>query len=84
MTLLYYSQAVSVDQLYTTQAEFDKAAATMEGNAAFIAMSGPARALDTIGGQVDLAVDGVRRRRGRADEHVPGRPAHPRRGGEWP
>ena len=52
VTLLYYSQAVSVDQLYTTQAEFDKAAASMEGNAAFIAMSGPARALNTIGGQV--------------------------------
>ena len=50
--LLYYTQAVSVDQLYTTQAEFDRAAASMKGNAAFIAMSGPARALNTIGGQV--------------------------------
>jgi ABC-2 type transport system permease protein len=51
-TLLYYSQAVSVDALYPTQAEFDRAAASMEGNAAFIAMAGPARALDTVGGQV--------------------------------
>jgi ABC-2 type transport system permease protein len=51
-TLLYYSQAVSVDDLYTTQAEFDRAAAAMEGNAAFVAMAGPARALNTIGGQV--------------------------------
>ncbi len=50
--LLYYSQAVSVDGLYKTQAEFDKAAASMEGNAAFIAMAGPARALNTTGGQV--------------------------------
>jgi ABC-2 type transport system permease protein len=50
--LLYYSQAVSTDGLYTTQAELDKAAAGMEGNAAFIAMAGPARALDTLGGQV--------------------------------
>ena len=50
--LLYCSQAVSVDGLYATQAEFDKAAASMEGNAAFIAMAGPARALNTIGGQV--------------------------------
>ena len=50
--MLYYSQAVSVKGLYTTQAEFDKAAASMEGNTAFIAMAGPARALDTIGGQV--------------------------------
>jgi ABC-2 type transport system permease protein len=52
VTLLYYSQAVSVDDLYRTQAEFDRAAAAMEQNAAFIAISGPARALDTIGGQV--------------------------------
>lgn len=50
--LLYWSQAYSVDGLYTSQAEFDKAAATMEGNLAFIAMIGPARALNTIGGQV--------------------------------
>ena len=52
VVLLYYSQAVSVKGLYTTQAEFDKAAASMEGNTAFIAMAGPARALNTIGGQV--------------------------------
>jgi ABC-2 type transport system permease protein len=52
VTFLYYSQAVSVDELYASQAEFDKAAASMEGNAAFIAMAGPARALNTIGGQV--------------------------------
>lgn len=50
--LLYYSQAVSTDGLYETQADLDKAAAGMEDNAAFIAMSGPARALDTLGGQV--------------------------------
>ena len=50
--LLYVSQAVSIDVLYSTQAEFDKAAAAMEKNAAFIAMAGPARALNTIGGQV--------------------------------
>lgn len=50
--LLYYSQAVSADGLYSTQAELDKAAAGMEDNAAFIAMAGPARALNTIGGQV--------------------------------
>ena len=52
LTVLYWSQAISVDGLYTTQAEFDRAAASMEGNAAFIAMAGPARALNTIGGQV--------------------------------
>lgn len=50
--LLYVSQAWSVDGLYTTQAELDRAAAGMEGNAALIAMAGPARALDTTGGQV--------------------------------
>jgi ABC-2 type transport system permease protein len=51
-TVLYYSQAVSVDSIYRTQAELDRAAALMEGNAAFVAMAGPARALNTIGGQV--------------------------------
>lgn len=51
-TLLYWSQAISVDQLYVTQDDFDKAAASMASNAAFIAMAGPARALNTIGGQV--------------------------------
>jgi ABC-2 type transport system permease protein len=50
--LLYYSQAVSTDGLYKTQAELDKAAAGMADNAAFIAMAGPARALNTLGGQV--------------------------------
>lgn len=52
VAFLYYSQAVSVDGLYTTQEEFDRAAAAMEGNAAFIALTGPARALNTTGGQV--------------------------------
>jgi ABC-2 type transport system permease protein len=50
--LLYWSQAVSVDGLYDSQADFDRAAASMEGNAGFIAMTGPARALNTVGGQV--------------------------------
>jgi ABC-2 type transport system permease protein len=50
--LLYYSQAVSTEGLYATQADLDKAAASMGGNAAFIAMLGPDRALDTLGGQV--------------------------------
>jgi len=50
--LLYWSQAVSTDGLYPTQADLDKAAAGMADNAAFIAMAGPARALDTLGGQV--------------------------------
>lgn len=50
--LLYWSQAISVDRLYTDQAEFDRAAASMASNAGFVAMAGPARALNTIGGQV--------------------------------
>lgn len=49
---LYYSQAVSTKGLYATQADLDKAAASIGGNAAFIAMLGPDRALDTLGGQV--------------------------------
>ena len=52
VTLLYWSQAVSVAGLYTSQAELDRAAASMQGNAALVAMAGPARALNTIGGQV--------------------------------
>ncbi len=52
VALLYVSQAWSVDGLYTTQAEFDRAAASMAGNAALVAMAGPARALNTTGGQV--------------------------------
>lgn len=52
VAVLYWSQAISVDGLYTTQAEFDRAAASMESNAGFIAMTGPARALNTVGGQV--------------------------------
>jgi ABC-2 type transport system permease protein len=50
--LLYYVQAPSVDGLYATQAEFDRAAASMADNAAFVAMAGPPRALNTVGGQV--------------------------------
>lgn len=52
ITLLYWSQGISVDGLYASQAEFDRAAASMEDNAALIAMAGPARALNTTGGQV--------------------------------
>lgn len=50
--LLYVSQAWSVDGLYATQAEFERAAADMARNSALVAMAGPARALDTTGGQV--------------------------------
>lgn len=52
VTFLYWSQAVSVKGLYSTQAEFDRAAEAMQANVAFTAMAGPARALDTVGGQV--------------------------------
>lgn len=50
--LLYWSQAISVEGLYPTQAEFDRAAEAMAANPAFVAMAGPTRALNTIGGQV--------------------------------
>lgn len=52
ITVLFWSQAVSIEGLYTTQAEFDRAAAAMQANTAFVAMAGPARALNTVGGQV--------------------------------
>ena len=54
----------------------------MEGNAALVAMAGPARALNTTGGQVTWQAAALRRHLRRADEHVHRRPAHPRRGGE--
>ncbi|MFE3443106.1 ABC transporter permease [Nocardia sp. NPDC059180] len=50
--LVYYSQAVGVDVAYPSQADLDRVAASMEGNAAMVAMAGPPRVLDTIGGQV--------------------------------
>lgn len=50
--ILYWSQAISVAGFYPTQAEFDRAAALMGSNPALIAMTGPARALNTVGGQV--------------------------------
>lgn len=52
IAVLYWSQAVSVDSIYRTREEFERAAASMEANTAFVAMTGPARALDTTGGQV--------------------------------
>lgn len=52
IALLYWSQAPSADRLYATQAEFDTAAASEAANSALIAMTGPARALNTVGGQV--------------------------------
>lgn len=52
ITVTYWSQAVSVKGLYATQAEFDRAAVAMGSNPALVAMTGPARALDTVGGQV--------------------------------
>jgi len=52
LAFLYWSQAISIESLYRTQDELDRAAASMAGNAAFVAMTGPARALDTVGGQV--------------------------------
>ncbi len=56
----------------------------MESNAAFIAMAGPARALNTIGGQVTWQSTAFGAIVVGPDEHVPRRPAHPRRGGERP
>jgi ABC-2 type transport system permease protein len=44
--------AVSIADLYPTQADLDTAAATASGNAALIALQGPDLALDTIGGQI--------------------------------
>jgi ABC-2 type transport system permease protein len=45
-------QAVSIEGFYPTQQDLADAAASMEGNPAFLAFQGPARQIDTLGGQV--------------------------------
>ncbi len=49
---LYVSQAKSVEQTYPTRDDLRQAAASLSDNPAMLAMTGPARALDTLGGQV--------------------------------
>jgi ABC-2 type transport system permease protein len=51
ITLLVLTTAASIEGLYPTQADLDRAAQTAEDNAALIALQGPAYALDTLGGQ---------------------------------
>ena len=82
--LLYYSQAVSVKGLYATQAEFDRAARdhAVQHRVHRHGRPGPRPQHHRRPG--DLAGHRVRRRGRRADEHVPGRPPHPGRGGERP
>ncbi|HEU5160067.1 MAG TPA: ABC transporter permease [Streptosporangiaceae bacterium] len=50
--LLEYMSAASTKGIYHTQADLDKAAAAVHGNAAAIALNGPDQALDTMGGQI--------------------------------
>jgi polyether ionophore transport system permease protein len=50
--LLVWGTAASVKGLYPTQADLDKAAAPLYGNAAVIAFNGPTNAIDTLGGQI--------------------------------
>ena len=52
LAILYWAQAWSVDRLYPGESELARMAAAMERNQAMIALAGPARSLDTIGGQV--------------------------------
>jgi ABC-2 type transport system permease protein len=52
LVLLYWVTAESLPATYTSPEALDRAARALEGNAAYVAMSGPTRALDTIGGQV--------------------------------
>ncbi len=51
ITLLVLSTAASIEGLYPTQADLDKAAQTANNNAALIALNAPSYALDTLGGQ---------------------------------
>lgn len=52
IVLIYYATAAAMPSTYTSQEALDRAAASLEGNAAYVALSGPTRALDTYGGQV--------------------------------
>ena len=52
LVLLYWVTAVSLPATYTSQEALDRAARALAGSPAYVAMSGPTRALDTIGGQV--------------------------------
>ena len=45
-------QALSIKGLYPEPGDLERAATGLENNAAFVAMSGPTRALDTTGGRV--------------------------------
>jgi ABC-2 type transport system permease protein len=49
---LYVSQAKSIEKMYPTAAALRQAADNLSTNPAMLAMTGPARALDTLGGQV--------------------------------
>lgn len=49
--VLYPIQAAAMYAAYPTQADLDKLAASMSGNAALMAMAGPDLALNTVGGQ---------------------------------
>jgi ABC-2 type transport system permease protein len=51
ITLLVLSTAASIESLYPTQADLDKAAQTANENAALIALNAPAYGLHTLGGQ---------------------------------
>ncbi|HET6833326.1 MAG TPA: hypothetical protein VFH30_05620 [Acidimicrobiales bacterium] len=51
ITLLVLSTAASIEGLYPTQADLDKAAQTANENAALIALNAPSYGLDTVGGQ---------------------------------
>ncbi len=52
IAFLVLTTAVSVKDLYPTQADLDTAAQTAADNAALLALQGPDYGLDTIGGQV--------------------------------
>lgn len=52
VSLMVVIQAVSVKGLFPTQADLDKAAANFQDNAAFAALQGTPRQINTLGGQV--------------------------------
>ncbi|MBN2623505.1 MAG: hypothetical protein JXA83_09060 [Acidimicrobiales bacterium] len=58
VALLVLSSAVSIDELYPTQADLTAAAEPLYDNAAVIALQGPTYAIDTLGGNIVFNLGG--------------------------
>lgn len=58
LSLIIGFSAVSVDQLYPTEADLIEAAGPLEDNVAVVALQGPTYAIDTLGGNIVFNIGG--------------------------